>query len=364
MMSSLAKSLTERGHQVTILTAQWSASWPVNIEDGRVTVVRIPQHRRSVWGTWRFMTRIARWIRQHRDEIDGIIISRIGYSAYAALGAINGDGRSIPSVVSAVAETDRELNWLRQNPLAPRIKLRMETAKSIVVNSAHGRQMLLNAGFRPAKIHMVPIGIPPCSLVTNASRDAARRDLRAVNSDLALPIQGRLAVTIGPMHRASGLEMLVRAWQKIVRRYEDARLWIIGDGEDRERLSQLKKDLDLQWHVLMPGTFEEVDEVLAAADVYVAAGDDSHCCRPLEAMGVGLPVIAVDGALNRELFGRDGLGSILCGNNEQDLVDAFEQVFADRRQANEMGVFARNRVQQRNTIDGMVMEYERLLVAR
>jgi hypothetical protein len=46
------------------------------------------------------------------------------------------------------------------------------------------------------------------------------------------------------------------------------------------------------------------------------------------------------------------------------LVDAFEQVFADRRQANEMGVFARNRVQQRHTIDGMVMEYERLLVAR
>ena len=76
-------------------------------------------------------------------------------------------------------------------------------------------------------------------------------------------------MTIGSLYPGNGLDTLIRAWQKIVGRHQDARLWIIGDGQDRDHLLQLKKDLDLAWHVLMPGTFEEIDEVLAAADVYV-----------------------------------------------------------------------------------------------
>jgi glycosyltransferase involved in cell wall biosynthesis len=364
LMASLASSLTRRGHQVTILTAQWSANWPLTFVDGQVTVVRLPQRRSSMWGTWRFMTRIDRWIRKHAGDIDGIIVSRIGYSAYAVLGATNRRGRGIPTIVSAVAESGHDLRWLRQNPLAPRIRLRIESADSIVVNSEYGQQMLLSAGFEPTKICMVPLGVPTCALVSNASRHAARRDLRATNPDLALPVHGRLAVTIGSLYPGNGLDTLIRAWQKIVGRHQDARLWIIGDGQDRDHLLQLKKDLDLAWHVLMPGTFEEIDEVLAAADVYVVAGDGSHGCRPLEAMAIGLPVIAVDGAWHRELFGLNGTGSILCANNVSDLEAAFDRVFADPRQRNELGVLGRNRVQHRNTIDGMVRAYERLLLSR
>ena len=54
-------------------------------------------------------------------------------------------------------------------------------------------------------------------------------------------------------------------------------------------------DLDQRFRVLIPGTFDGLDELLQAADMYLAPAP--HAAPPLallEAVAAGLPVIAAD----------------------------------------------------------------------
>ena len=360
LVSSLAKGLQQRGHDVTVVTAQWSAQWPTEIDDEQVRIVRLSQRSSSIWGTWSFMARLTRWMRRQRDQIDAMIVSRIGYSAHAAMRGLGRETR-IPTIVSALTESaGNDLAWLSQNPLAPRIQSRIQRAAAIVANSDYGHQMLLNAGFPAERVHTVKIGVRLTTPISPAARDAARRDLRAANRDLALPVQGALAVTIRPLSSESGLATLIRTWKQIIERHPDVRLWIVGDGGQREQLAQLRRDLDLDWHVVLPGVFEHIDEVLTAANLYIADAG-GHAGRLLDAMAIGLPVVAADTPLHREVLGLAGIGSTLYRDADSELVSAIERVFNQPNQSLDAGTFNRNTVQHDHTLEGMLDGYEDLI---
>ena len=360
LVGALAKGLQRRGHEVTVLTAQWSAQWPTTIDDEQVKVVRLSQRSSPMWGTWSFTTRLTRWIRGHREQIDGMLVSRIGYSADAAIRGL-GRGTRVPVVVSALTESaDNDLKWLRQTPFWPRIQAKIQRSAATVANSNYGYQMLLAAGFKAEQIHMVRLGVEPHRAVSPSRRAEARRDLRAANKDLALPVGGKLAVAIRPFHVESGLADLIRAWKRMIENHPDARLWIVGDGGQRSKLAELRRDLELDWHVVLPGVFEQIDEVLAAADVYIA-DDGSHAGRLLEAMASGLPVVAADTLLHREILGNQGIGSILYGNVHDELASAVGEIFSQSLRWQDSGAFNRNIVQQTHSLDGMLDGYENLL---
>ena len=46
-------------------------------------------------------------------------------------------------------------------------------------------------------------------------------------------------------------------------------LWLIGEGPDREALYDRIRELQLTGHVLMPGAFDDVGDLLKAANSFV-----------------------------------------------------------------------------------------------
>lgn len=360
LISSLAKGLQRRGHEVTVVTAQWSPSWPTEIDDEQVRVVRLSQRSNSIWGTWSFMTRLTRWIRRHRADIDALLVSRIGYSAHAAIRGLGRDTR-IPTVVSALTEsTGSDLTWLSQNAIAPRIQSRVQRASAIVANSDCGRQLLVGAGFAAERVHTVRLGNSSTHVVSSAKRDEARKDLRAANRDLALPDKGKLAIAIRPFQAQTGLPNLIRAWKQVVENHPEARLWIVGDGPQREKLAEIRRDLDLEWHVVLPGVFEHIDEVLTAANLFIADAG-SHAVRLIEAMSHGLPVVAADTPLHREILGHQDVGNILYREVDRELGRSIVRIFDRPTPWKELADVNRNIVQQNHPMDGMLDGYERLL---
>ena len=85
---------------------------------------------------------------------------------------------------------------------------------------------------------------------------------------------------------------MIDAWRPVARQWSAARLWLIGDGPLREQLYGYLGDLDLRLSVSMPGSFDDIGDALAAANLLVEPSAESASPRTLlEAIALGLPVV-------------------------------------------------------------------------
>jgi glycosyltransferase involved in cell wall biosynthesis len=91
-----------------------------------------------------------------------------------------------------------------------------------------------------------------------------------------------------------GVDLAVRAFGAVVREFPAAELHLCGDGDDRPHLERLAAELApgrVHFHGFLP--HEELTPLLARATALVnPTRDDNHPNSVLEAMWVGVPVVA------------------------------------------------------------------------
>ncbi|MFF9309546.1 glycosyltransferase [Streptomyces sp. NPDC014748] len=116
----------------------------------------------------------------------------------------------------------------------------------------------------------------------------------AVRSALA-PVTGLgpaapLAVCVGRLCRQKGQDILLRAWETVVRAVPGARLVLVGDGPDGDRLRAGAPP-----SVLFAGAVADVRPWYQAADLVVLPSRwEGMALAPLEAMACGRPVVVTD----------------------------------------------------------------------
>ncbi|MFA5318143.1 MAG: glycosyltransferase family 4 protein [Patescibacteria group bacterium] len=153
--------------------------------------------------------------------------------------------------------------------------------------SAQGRSAL--GGGAKCDIEVVPNGV-------NQIADLRFRisDLR---KELSIKEDEKVIVTTSRLVKKNGVEDLIKAFSILNIKYSifNIKLVICGDGEERDKLEKIVKDLKIEDKVEFKGFIKpaELPKYYAIADVF---------CRPslteglgnsfLEAMAVGLPVIA------------------------------------------------------------------------
>jgi glycosyltransferase involved in cell wall biosynthesis len=105
-----------------------------------------------------------------------------------------------------------------------------------------------------------------------------------------------LVVCVGRLCRQKGQDVLLSAWDEVVRRVPKARLVLVGDGPDRAALRQLAPD-----SVLFAGAVADPVPWYQAADLVVLPSRwEGMALAPLEAMACGRPVVVTDVAGARE----------------------------------------------------------------
>ncbi|MCP3694380.1 MAG: hypothetical protein GY917_19400, partial [Planctomycetaceae bacterium] len=65
VMANLGAEFQQRALPCQILTAQWEASWPVEVVHREVPVVRLRNPRQRIWGTLRYLRSLANWLKAH-----------------------------------------------------------------------------------------------------------------------------------------------------------------------------------------------------------------------------------------------------------------------------------------------------------
>ena len=353
VMANLAAEFASRGIEVTLLTARWHPDWPVRVHYRGASVIRLANPSLRGWGTFRYMRAMQRWLQQRAGQYDLVYVSMLKHDAYAAMGGV-GDG--VPVVLRAEgAGSSGDCIWQLDANFGRRIKRQCMKADALIGPSQAIQRELIAAGYPRSRIHFVPNGVAIPPRVNKESRERARATLAELNPKLSCPAGSPIAVYTGRLHEAKGLADLVAAWKSVVSRWPNARLWLVGEGPFEQALRERIDSQDLPGRVVLAGVFDNVDELLTAADLFVLPSlEEGMSIAMLEAMAIGLPVVASDIPGNRGLVTHQEHGLLVPTHDVDSLSAAIEQLLEDRRLAARLADAGRDHVRQHFSVAGMV----------
>jgi glycosyltransferase involved in cell wall biosynthesis len=357
IVAALADELRQLEVEPIVFTAQWEPHWPLEIDHAGTLVHRLPQPQIRGWGTIRYIWSLSRWLKAHHRELDGVIVSGLKYDAYAAIGALARTG--VPVLLRAeTAGPGGDCQWLREARFGSRIKRRCQQAARIIAASDAVSGELAASGFDSERIVRINNGVPLSPSRTIERRREARAILGDANPDLKVSEETPVALYCGRLGPEKGLHDLVRAWQRIVGIWPEARLFLVGEGPERDDLYDRLRDHELKYHVAMPGAFDDVGELLDAADVFVQpAHEDGTSLALLEAMASGVPIVASDIEVHQELVGQRGRGLLVPIKNPLALAEAIAEVLTLREEAAVRVERARRFVEQQHSAIAMARRH-------
>ena len=139
-------------------------------------------------------------------------------------------------------------------------------------------------------------------------------------------LQPPVFLSVGALEPLKRMDRIVAA----VREFGRGSVWLVGDGPLREALAaQGERELGPGRFRCGPATPEEMPAVYRAADAFLSASrSEAFGLAQLEALASGLPVIAQDDAIRREVLGEAGI--YLDADRPAAWRPALEAALADR----------------------------------
>ena len=108
-------------------------------------------------------------------------------------------------------------------------------------------------------------------------------------------IRRKTIVTAARLSKQKNLPLLIKAFSKFIKNHPDYTLEIYGRGELEKELSILINNLGLQKNVFLMGFSNNIYQKILDCTMYVSSSDYEGISNSmLEALGLGLPVIATD----------------------------------------------------------------------
>lgn len=294
----MATSWRESGADVTVVTPQWDRTWPTRLVVREMDVVRLPYAPKRLWGGYWYLRRLNHWLRRTASQFDLIVVWRLQFDALLATRV--GQDLKIPvALLYEGAGAEGDAAWLKQSRYGERILAACQHASAVLTLDEASQAEALRLALNPETCHLVNSGSP---LRRNeVSRQAARIHLLESNRDFFTTPATPVGLTISTLEDREAMGQLFAAWSRLRRSHHDSRLWWIGDGPKRTSLYAMLGDYDLRYHAVLPGDFDDFEDLFAAADFYIAgAPNAAKLARP--ALMRGLPVFAADSAEVRGLI--------------------------------------------------------------
>jgi glycosyltransferase involved in cell wall biosynthesis len=229
-------------------------------------------------------------------------------------------------------------------------------ADAVVANSLAGQRLLVARGIPAAKTRVFYNGVNPERVQVQAARAAA------VRAQVGVPANGQLVSILATLTPAKDHASFLAAAAQVSALRPDVRYAIVGDGPLRGELEALSVGLGLAERVAFLGYQRHVADILAASDLLVSSSRDNEGCSNsiLEAMFLGVPVVATDVGGNAELIADGVTGYLTPMQNPSALAGAIDQRLADPTGTAATAERARQQAYERFSLGRMVADYEGL----
>ena len=173
--------------------------------------------------------------------------------------------------------------------------------------------------------------------------------------------ESKIAVAIGRLTAQKGFDKLLNIWKKIEEKDSEWKLYIIGSGEDREKLLNQKESLNLKKVAFIENT-KNIKEYYEKASIYLMTSRFEGLPMTLiEAQSFGLPIISYDIKTGpKDIVNNREDGYLIENNNEKEFVNKFLELSQSREKIQEFSLKAYEN-SKRFKLDNIIKKWKEIL---
>lgn len=170
----------------------------------------------------------------------------------------------------------------------------------------------------------------------------------------------KVIITVSRLVKKNGVADIIEAMRYLPK---NAKLLILGNGPDEEKLKSLSESLKFGDRIIMLGSVknELVPEYLAISDIFIRPSlSEGQGIAFLEAMAAGVPVIAtpVGGIVD---FLRDGETGLFCEvNNPRSVAEKISELLNNKEVAEKIKINAKNMVEKNYNWDFIAVKMKNI----
>ena len=188
-----------------------------------------------------------------------------------------------------------------------------------------------------------------------------------VHNGIALPVQIKDAVhtdtpvigSVGSLIPVKNFSLLLTAFAQVLKSFPQAKLEIVGEGEEARTLKQLVIKLGIEGRVSLLGRVDDLAAKYLSWDIFVSTSTtESFGLAIAEAMAAGLPVVATDFAAARELITEDV--GYRVDFKDADIAKAVVRLLWEEDLRARMGEAGRHRIEANFSQYKMVRDLEKV----
>lgn len=178
-------------------------------------------------------------------------------------------------------------------------------------------------------------------------------------SEYQIPGDALLIGNVGNLYPVKGHKYLIMAFREILGCCPRAYLAIVGRGDEEQGLRGLARELGIPSNkIVFAGFRNDIENVMNAFDLYVQPSlSEGHPIAVLEALSLGIPVIATEVGGNPEILGKNQYGSLAAPASWEDLARAIREYFAAPGRFRERAQDGKEFTRRTYSIERMASDY-------
>jgi glycosyltransferase involved in cell wall biosynthesis len=212
---------------------------------------------------------------------------------------------------------------------------------AVVTSNKYIKERMLGKNWR-RPVYLVPIGVDSKRF---ANPDPC--DTEELRNKWRIKPRERVLIYIGTLS-GRDLSKLIYAFKRVTEHHEGARLFLVGEGEEKKELYRLVAKLNISDQVVFTGylAYQLVPAFLKLAQIAISPipKNDIYDIQPplktLEYLASGLPIVATDTVANR-IFIKDGINGILVGDDEESIFNGMDRLLSDEKLRSLLGLNAK-----------------------
>ncbi len=329
-MKLLCESLQQKGHEVTVICCDGEKNEVIN----GVQIKRVFEAEEKL--TLKQKGQLSSLIRKEAEK--GDILHLYNMFFYDVM------GMAIPRIKKPVVATLNNYPILRNVENAKGVrkikrslynKAYLSNLKKIphfICISETIEEHYLNRGFVKDQLTVIPNMLEPRFLTKPKARKAAKPIIRY----------------IGTLYAKKGVDVLIRAMVIIAKKYPSARLIITGEGEEKDHLIKLAKDLKLQENILFEETvgYKDIIKRYEDSDILIHPGlwKEPFGRTIFEAMARARPIIVTDKGEPPKIVDRKDL--VVKAGDEKALATKIQELLKSKIKRDAIGKDLRKKAEK------------------
>ncbi len=223
------------------------------------------------------------------------------------------------------------------------------------VGRAVREAIIRNEGIPAQRVEFVYNGIDLAPYANGSESSAqVRQEMGVGPNDLVL-------IQVARLDYLKDHATAIRTLQRIAALRPEARLVLVGEGPERDKIEQEVRDRGLSEHVRFLGLRTDIPRLLRAADVFLLTSiSEGIPLTLIEAGAAGIPVVSTDVGGVGEVVERDVTGLLASSGDDASLANHVLRLAEDRALQRSMGAAGRQRAYRLFSEEQMHAGYLRL----